>query len=476
MPTRLAPRTTNPTAILAVLLLAVLTFTMSQGLIGPVLPTLRQDVDTTPTMITWVMTAFLLSASVFTPIAGRLGDRYGKDRAVIASLIALAVGSGVCAVATDVEVMILGRIIQGICGAVLPLTYGVLRDAFSPRQLPGAVSLAAAVGGVGGGVGVVLAGPLSVAFGVRSLFWIPALLAAATAALAGVVVPRSPARDSRPVSWLTTALLAAWLIALLVPLTQASRWGWSSPAVITPLVAATALACAWVAAESRSARPLVDMRMMRIPAVWTTNLVSLLFGFGLFAVTAFLPTFVQTPTAAGYGFGAGVTQAGLMLLPMSVTTLLAGLASTQLTRYLGSRTTLMGACTLYVAACVLLAFGHEHRWQIYLAVTLLGVALGAGFSTMSNVIVATVRPDQTGVANGITANFATIGGSIGIALMAAVVSAQQAADGTSAEAGYTYGFAMLAVAGLAAFAVTTAMPRRPQAANAPQAQHAAIGA
>ncbi|MFD0599511.1 MFS transporter [Catellatospora coxensis] len=257
-------------------------------------------------------------------------------------------------------------------------------------------------------------------------------------------------------------LLAGWLIALLVPLTQAARWGWTSPSVILPLAAAGVLAIAWVMVERRSDRPLIDLRMMRATAIWATNLVSLLFGIGLFAVMTFLPVYVQTPPEAGYGFGASVTEAGLILLPMTVTMFAGGLAAAGLERRHGSRAVLVAASAAQAASTVMLALGHDSRWLVLTALSLLGVALGIGISTMSNVIVAAVRPDQTGVANGVTANVRTIGGSLGVVIMAAVVGAYTRADGRPAETGFTRGFWILAVAGLAATAVSLLLPRRVQ--------------
>ncbi|GAA1369272.1 MFS transporter [Catellatospora chokoriensis] len=404
----------------------------------------------------------VLSASVCTPVVGRLGDRFGKDRVLVASLLALAAGSAVSALAPGIELMLAGRVLRGVGGGVMPLAFAIIRDELPRARVPRAIGVAAALAAVGGGAGIVLAGPLTDLFGIRSLFWIPLLLTLGAAAAARRVVPPSPSRDTGSVSWLATMLLAGWLVALLIPLSQASRWGWTSAAVLAPLASAVVLAAAWVTVERRSGRPLIDLRLMRIPAVWTTNLVSLLFGVGLFAVMAYLPAFVQTPPESGYGFGASVTEAGLILLPMTVTMFFAGLASAWLAARLGARRVLVAASALYAAAITTLAFGHEHRWQVLTALALLGIALGTAFSTMSNVIVAAVRPEQTGVANGVTANVRTIGGSLGVAVMSGIVAAHTPAGGRPAEAAYTVGFAVLGVAGAAALAAAALMPRQPR--------------
>ncbi|PWR07330.1 MFS transporter [Micromonospora acroterricola] len=461
MPSDQKIQPTHPRILLLVVLLGVFAFALLQSLINPVLPVLQRDLGTTQGSITWVMTAFLLSASVLTPVLGRLGDRYGKDRVLVASLTALAVGSVISALAPNIAVMVVGRAVQGAGGGVLPLTFGIIRDEMPRERVPGAIGITAALAAVGGGVGVVLSGPLTDLFGTRSLFWLPLLLAIAAALAVHLVVPPSPARSDTGISWLSVALMAAWLVALLLPLSQGPRWGWSSNLVIGMLAAAALLAVGWTLIERRSTSPLVDIRMMRVTAVWTTNLVSLLFGVVLFSVMAFLPTFVQTPPAAGYGFGVSVTQAGLLLLPMTALMFVAGLVSARLVRRLGPRVVLVAASALNVAAVAAIAFQHDRQWHVPVAMGLLGISLGLAFATMSNVIAAAVRPDQTGVANGVTANVRTIGGALGIAVVGGTVSTHTPPGGLPTEVGYTLGFAVLGIAGTVALLTSLLIPRHP---------------
>ncbi|SNS36678.1 MFS transporter [Actinacidiphila glaucinigra] len=479
MPPRTAPRSprsprparpARPRAVLAVVLLGVFAFALLQSLINPVLPRLQEELGTTQTHITWVVTAFLLSASVFTPVLGRLGDRYGKDRMLVVALAALAVGSLLSAAATGIGVMIAGRAVQGVGGSVLPLAFGIVRDELPRERIPGAIGLASALTAVGGGSGVVLAGPLEDALGIRALFWLPMVLTAIAAVAARIVVPPSPSRNDGPVSWASALLMAGWLIALLVPLTQAPVWGWSSGRVLGPLVAAVALAAAWITTERRSAGPLVDMRMLRVPAVWTTNLVSLLLGASVFAVLGFMPAFLQTPPESGYGFGASVTRAGLLLLPMTVAMSVAGPVSVRLTRLVGARTVLTSAAALNALALAGLALRHDRAWQAVVAMVLLGTAFGGAVATMSNIVVAAVHPGQTGVAAGVNANVRTVGGALGAALMGGIVGARAGDGGLPAEAGYTCGFAVLALAGLGAVLAAWLVPREGTAEPAP-AEH-----
>jgi predicted MFS family arabinose efflux permease len=240
---------------------------------------------------------------------------------------------------------------------------------------------------------------------------------------------------------------------------------------------AAVLAAAWMAAELRSAHPLIDMQMMRIPAVWTTNLVGLLFGAGMYASFAFLPEFLQTPRSAGYGFGASITASGLFLLPMTVTMFTFGILSGRVAARVGSKLVLMTGSLVAVAPFAILAFAHTHQWEIYVASSFLGAGLGFAFAAMANIIVESVPANQVGAASGMNANIRTIGGSLGAALTASIVTSGAAANGLPKESGYTNGFAFLMIAVILATLACILIPgaRRNERAvldAAPAIQHA----
>ena len=428
----------------AVLAAGIGAFALLQSLVLPVLTTVQQELHTSQASVTWVLTAYLLSASIATPILGRVGDMYGKERVFVASLAALAAGSLLAALASSIGVMIAARVIQGLAGGMLPAAFGIIRDEFPADKVTGAVGILAALTAVGGGVGLVLAGPITNALNWHWLFWLPMILTVVAAVGAALFVPESPVRSPGQISWLPAILLSGWLVALLLPLSEASSWGWRSAAVIGLFAVAVVLAAAWAWSELRAATPLIDMKMMRRPAVWTNNLVALLLGVGLYATFAFLPEFVQTPSAAGYGFGASPTRSGLMLLPLAAVMLVVGLFVGRLARRLGSKTLVVAGCLIGCAAMMILAFAHAHQWEIYMATAIMGVGIGPAFSAMSALVVAAVPADQTGVASGMNANVRTIGGGIGSAIMASIVTSQLEPSGLPKQVGYTTGFAVLA--------------------------------
>ncbi|MEY9484743.1 MFS family permease [Streptomyces calvus] len=453
------PRTSTRLTF-AVLATGAGVFSMLQSLIAPALPTVQHALHTSQSTVTWVMTAYLLSASVFTPILGRVGDLIGRKRTLVGVLAAVAVGCLLAALAPNIGVLVVARVVQGVGGALLPLSFGIIRDEFRALEVSARIAGLSAVIAAGGGVGMVAAGPIVTALDYRWLFWIPVAVVVVTLLIAVRHVPESPRRAEGGVSWTGAVLLSAWLVALLLPLSQAGAWGWGSGRVLGLLGAAVVLFALWLYAESRSRDPLIDLRVMRQPAVWTTNTAALLFGAGMYGIWSFLPGFVQTPHSAGYGFGASVTTAGLLMLPMLIAMFLSGVLSGRLEPVLGAKVLLTAGAALGSLACAVLALWHDRPWQIALAAGVFGLGIGLAFAAMANLIVGSVPAGQTGAATGMNANIRTIGGSIGAAVTSVLVTGRLQPSGLPHESGYTQGFALLAVLCLAAAGAALLVPAR----------------
>ncbi|GGN86610.1 MFS transporter [Streptomyces albiflavescens] len=451
------PRTSTRLTF-AVLATGAGVFAMLQSLIAPALPTVQHALHTSQSTATWVMTAYLLSASVFTPILGRVGDLIGKKRTLVAVLVIVTIGCLLAALAPTIGVLIVARVVQGIGGALFPLSFGIIRDEFAPSEVSGSISNLSAVIAAGGGVGIVAAGPIVTALDYRWLFWLPVGIVAVTTLIALRYVPESPRRAEGRVNWLGAVLLSGWLVALLLPLSQASHWGWGSGRAIGLFVAAAALFALWLFAEARSHSPLIDLRIMRLPAVWTTNAAALLFGAGMYAIWSFLPGFVQTPSSAGYGFGASVTAAGLLMLPMLIAMFCSGVLSGRLEPVLGAKKLLIAGSALGAIACGFLALWHDQQWQVAFAAGVFGLGIGLAFASMANLIVGSVPAEQTGAATGMNANIRTIGGSIGAALTSVLVTSRLQPSGLPYASGYTHGFSLLALLCLAAALAALLVP------------------
>jgi EmrB/QacA subfamily drug resistance transporter len=442
----------------ALLAVAASSFALLQSLVAPALLTIQDDLHTSTAGAAWILSAYLLSASVMTPIAGRLGDMFGKKRTMVIVLIVLAAGTLLAALASSIGLMIVGRVIQGAGGAVFPLSFAIIRDEFPPLRVPHGIALISVILGIGGGLGIVLAGPIVEHFSYHWLFWFP--LAAVIVAIIGIAVfvPESPVRSPGRIDPLGSVLLAGWLVALLVPISEGPVWGWTSAKTLGLLAAAAVLLPAWVWAEGRSKDPLVDMRMMRLRPVWTTNVAALVLGFGIFASFVLVPEFVELPSSSGFGFGASVTQAGLFLVPATAGMLIAGPISGRLSSTVGSRVPLLVGSLVSCAAFTFLTVAHSRKWEIYVAMLVMGLGIGFAFAAMANLIVESVPATQTGVATGMNTIVRTIGGAIGAQVSAGIVTATLSGSGEPTERGFTIAFAAAAIALAIGFLVALRVP------------------
>jgi MFS family permease len=379
-----------------------------------------------------VLTGYLLSASVATPIAGKLGDLYGKGRVLTWVMLLFAAGSAVCALAGSIELVIVGRVIQGVAGGVFPLSFGIIRDTFPPERVAGGIGLMSAIFGIGGGIGLPLSGVVVDNMHLGWLFWI-GLIALPAALAAHLVVPPSPPRPRTRVDWAGAALLSSALVSVLLGVTRANDWGWTSPGIVALVGGGVVLALLWLAVESRVPEPLIDLRVLRRRAVATTNLVGLLVGFAMFSSFLLIPQFAQAPEQTGYGFGLSVTESGLILVPSALVQLLVGPLAGRMGSRLGFRVTLAIGTALAMVAFLVLALEHGHPWQFIVG----------------------------GIATGINTIMRTVGGAFGAAVATAILTADTLAGSpVPTEHAYTVAFLVSAGGALLALAAALCVPSR----------------
>jgi EmrB/QacA subfamily drug resistance transporter len=437
-------------------------------MVAPALPEIQHELGVSQTQVTWVLTVYLLTASVATPIVGRLGDMFGKERMLVVTLVAFGTGLLIAALSHSLELLVAGRAIQGLGGAVFPLAFGIIRDEFPREKVATAIGLISATFGIGGGAGLVLSGVIVDHLAYEWIFWLAFVVVAAAVVMTKLYVPESPVRAPARIDWVGAGLLSAGLVCVLLAVSEGNNWGWESGRTVGLLALGVAILAGWGWFETRTDDPLVDMRMMRRRGVWTTNLTALLVGFGMFGSFILTPQFVQTPEAAGYGFGATVTQAGLFMLPSTVIMLIAGPVSGWLGARVGSRVPVLLGTAAASLSFVWLALMHAEAWQIVFGVALLGVGIGLAFAAMANLIVEAVYQSETGVATGMNTIMRTIGGALGGQIAASIVSGHmQAGTAFPAESGYTAAFAMSAVGLALAFVAALAVPRARRAALVP---------
>jgi EmrB/QacA subfamily drug resistance transporter len=447
---------------LGVLVLSALAYALSQTMVAPALPEIQKELGTSTTTVTFVLTAYLLTASVATPIVGRLGDMFGKERMLLATLIFFAVGSLVCALSHSIGLLIAGRAIQGAAGAVFPLAFGIIRDEFPAERVATGIGLISATFGIGGGAGLVLSGLIVDHLAYEWIFWLALVFVVVAIVATHLFVPESPIKSPAKVDWTGAALLSVGLAALLIGVSEGTAWGWGDPRIIALFASAALVLAAWVAWERRAPQPLVDMRMMAERGVWTTNLAGLLVGFGMFGSFILIPRFVQViPAESGFGFGATVTEAGVFLLPSALVMLVAGPVSGWLGTNHGSRLPMLLGTAICTASFALIAVAHDERWEIYVATTLMGVGIGLAFAAMANLIVEAVDRTKTSVATAMNTIMRTIGGSLGGQITASVVAGHViAGTAAPAESGFTIAFVISAAGVAAAFCASLAIPSR----------------
>jgi MFS family permease len=315
--------------------------------------------------------------------------------------------------------------------------------------------------GIGGGAGIVLAGPIVTHLGWHWIFWFPLIVTVVAGACAVAVVPKSGRRDTGGLTLPGVLLLTGWLVCLLLPVGNGAGWGWTSPLTVSLFGVAAVLAAAWVAVEMKSRLPLVDLRLTLQRPVWAADLSALAFGFGMFGSFLLVPQLLEAPAGTGFGFSRSVTAAGLFLLPGALMMLIFGPVSGVMTRRLGARAPIVAGGVVCCAAYALPAVTHARLWQVLACATGSGIGLGLAYAALPNAIIEHVPPEQTSAATGVNTLARSIGSSIGSAVVAAILAARIVPGGFPWNNGFTIGFAvcaaMFAIGGAAALLI----PGRP---------------
>jgi EmrB/QacA subfamily drug resistance transporter len=451
-------------------------YALMQTFLIPALPVLQRELDTTTGWVTWTVTAYLLTGAVATPIISRLGDQFGKKRLMVISLAVFLLGSIGALAAPSVAVLIAFRALQGVGGAVFPLSFAIIRDEFPPERVGIMMGLVSAVLGVGGGVGIALSGVIMDHLQWRWLFGVSAIIVAIALLLVWRFVPESGVRAPSRIDVAGAVLLSGALVCLLLALTEGQHWGWASAPILGLFVASALFFIAWGIVELHVDEPMVDMRMLARRPVLFTNITALVSGFALYMTWVILPQFFQLPRGlppdlaglADYGFGTSVTMAGVWILPTSAAVLIGGPVAGLLGRRFGSRPPLVAGMLLVAAGAAGIALFHETAAQVAAAFTLCGLGIGFAFAVMPKIIVDSVDRSETAVANGMNTVIRVVGGVIGAQVGAVLLAADALAGGrVPGEAGFVHAFWISAIAGVVG-AITAAMvfPRRRRPARA----------
>jgi len=425
----------------AAIVLAMLPAVLDQTILATGLPVVARDLGALSD-VSWVVTAYVVSAAATTPLWGKLGDRHGRKLLLQVSLAVFVTASAVCAAAQDITQLIALRAIQGAAaGGLMTLAMAAVGDLVAPRERGRYQGYIAATFAVATIVGPLLGGLLVEHASWRWVFLVNLPLGA-TAFVA--LALRLPAPDTEParqrLDGFGAALLAGATSAfMLICIWGGGRYAWDSTPIFALIAVTVLLAGALVVRERRAADPIVPMHLLRSRAVAVASSVLFLGTAALFAITVFVPLFLQTTT------GASPTEAGLLLVPamlgITVSTTLSGRSIARTGRY--KRFPVAGLA-LMTGALALLAASAQEASQLW---TGLGLTLfGLGFGMVTQVLVVAVQNHverrELGVATATTGFFRALGGAAGAAVLGAVFAAQ--AGARASDSGHGLGPALRA--------------------------------
>jgi MFS family permease len=436
--------------VLGTLVVAALCFSLAQTTVVAALPAISREYGVSATTASWAVTVYMLSASVCTPLVGKLGDVHGRGRVLGWVMAVFALGSLLCALSSSIGVLLAGRALQGAAGGVFPLAFGIINDELPPDRRALGVGLVSGMFGGGAAIGLPLAGVIVDHGELAWIFW-ALLIAVPGAVLAWTVVPPSPVHVRRRMDWRGAGVLSAGLAGVLLAISEGNGWGWTAPATVGCFAGGLALLVAFLALQARTPEPLVDVRVLRRRSVLATNIAGLCCGTAMFSAFVLVPQLAQAdPSRVGFGLGLSLTQAGLVTVPMVGMMLVAAPLAGLVGGRLGFRVVLAGGAAIGATAFALLAVAHGSTAVVFGGVFLLGVGIALAFAGMSILTMVAVPAHDVGIATAINTIMRTIGAALGTALVTAILAAHPIA-GTAqpTEGAFVGAFVLCAVIALA---------------------------
>ncbi|MDT2005574.1 MFS transporter [Rhodococcus opacus] len=455
--------TTSTGRIVGVLAFAGIVAAIMQTVVIPLIAQFPQLLNTTASNASWVVTSTLLVAAVTTPVAGRLGDLYGKRRILLLSTVPLIAGSIVCALSSSVLPMIVGRGLQGMGVGIAPIGISVLRDLLPPKRLGSAVALLSASLGIGAAFGLPVSSAVAEYSNWRMLFWASAVLCALIAVAIWVVVPHTPIKATGSFDIAGALGLGAGLVCLLLAVSKGAAWGWGSGTILTLFAAGIVVLLVWGWWELRIADPLVDLRVTARPRVLVTNAASVVVGVAMYSAMLTVPQLLQLPTSTGYGLGQSMLAMGLWMAPSGLMMMLISPLGARLSAMRGPKVTL-------IAGSVVIALGYAastllmgSTWGLLVALCIINSGVGLAYGAMPALIMAAVPLSETASANSFNTLMRSVGTSISAAVIGVVLAQMSMSVGGHSiptENGFRVSLLIGCGVALVAAAVAAAIPVR----------------
>ncbi|RFC75113.1 MFS transporter [Streptomyces sp. AcE210] len=465
------PAASTARLLVPALIFVALVVAVVGGLGAPLITAVAQAHGISLATAQWTLTAPLLVGAIATPVLGRLGTGPRRRQVILATLAIVVVGSVLTVAPLPFGWLLAGRVAQGTGLGLTALMMGVARDHLPAGRSGPTIALLSVASVIGIGISYPLAGLLTDLAGLRAAYGLGLLVTTLALAAAWWSVPRPPDGRASQVDVPGAILLGCGLLALLLAISRTTVWT-DRPVIGASLLGAAALVLGiWVRRERRCAAPLVDLALLRHPAVVGANAVMLLGGIGMYLLLTLVTRYVQTPTTAGYGFDVDVFVAGLVLVPFSVLGFVGGKLVPPLRKRFSTATILAVGGTAVLAALAVFAVIRGQLWLLFAIMGLLGLGVGIFSAAMPTAILAVTPAQETSSAMSFNQVVRSVGFSIGSALGGLVLAAHTPADSTfPTNGGYTtaswLGTAAMGVTVLAA--LTLRQTPSPTTAGFPQ--------
>lgn len=436
--------------LLATLVAADLGYAFLQTAIIPAIPTVREALGMSQAWSAWLLSAYLMLATVATPALGRLADLHGRRGLLLISLLIFFVGAVGAALAPGTAVLLIFRAVQGAGGAVFPLTFALAREHLPRERVQQAIGALIGAFGLGTAMGFGLGGLIAQLVSWRLIFGAGGVAVLAGAALVAWVVPRSEPEGSGRFDTAGTLLLGLAAVALLIALTLGPLFGWAAPETIALFVVSAAAWVSWVRHELSAEDPLVDLRVFRARSVVIANIATVGLGWALFGTYLLLPELVRaSPERVGYGFAANATASGLYLLPVAVGQVIAGPLAGRLEQRFSANRIFGAGMLALTAAIALLASTQTGIVRLVVAVFVLGLGAGLAIQTSSAVVTQDVDAEHTGISSTLNSTIRRFTGGLGSQVSIALLAALPlAGSGNARHVAFTISFAVAAALAL----------------------------
>jgi MFS family permease len=434
---------------------------------APLVPSIAAADEVGLASAQWALTITLVVGAVATPVVGRLGDGRHRRAVMLGVLGVVVVGSALAALPLGFSWLLAGRALQGFGLGLTPLGIATARDALTGMRSRRTIAALSITVAAGIGLGYPLSGLIAELGGVHAAFAFGGAVAAVALASGAVALPPSPDVPGRRLDVAGALLLGVGLAAALLGLGEGEHWGFGSVRVLALFGIAVVALTGWVAWALRARTPLVDLRLARGRTAATAHAAALLVGLANYLLLASVPLLAQTPASSGYGFGASVVVAGLLLLPFSAASVLAGRTSAWLTQRLGQRALLPVGALVLAVAMVLFAVSRGSVAAVCVDMAVAGLGVGTAFAGLPALVVAAVPRTETGSAMSLNQVLRYVGFAVGSATTATVLeAATPRGAAVPAAGGYTVIAAIGCGAALLMALLTWLIPARTAAAQA----------